>query len=188
MDIEQENMYGALSCDDDDHDDHDLNPSTPLVAPTIVKAIDDAMAMAREQALGALGGWAEVKGPRKAKSPNHPNASRVITVENEQDLSKIFGLPSGPQSDEARIAATQFCLVDKSLKPCETYCMMDSGAGCNAADAKKEFGAYRVQNVNHKQQCVLANGTEITSNGICNVTALVKGEERLIPFKDLPVE
>ena len=81
VDIEHENMYGALSCDDDGHDDHDLNPSTPLVAPTIVKAIDDAMD--REQALGALGGWAKVKGPRKAKSPNHPNANRVITVQNE---------------------------------------------------------------------------------------------------------
>ena len=56
--------------------------------------------------------------------------------------------------------------VDKRLKPGEEYCMMDSGAGCNAADAKTEFGAFRVQNVKHKQQCVLANGTEITSNGI----------------------
>ena len=89
LDIEHENMYGALSCDDDDHDDHDLNPSTPLVAPTIAQAIDDAMD--REQALK----------PRKAKSPNHPNANRVFTAENEQDLAKIFALPSGPQSNEA---------------------------------------------------------------------------------------
>ena len=65
-----------------------------------MKAIDDAMD--REQALGALGGWAKVKGPRKAKS----NAMRVITVEKKQDHAKIFALPSGPQSDEARIAAT----------------------------------------------------------------------------------
>ena len=145
VDIEHENMYGALRCEDDDHDDHDLNPSTPLVAPTIVKAIDDAMD--REQALGALGGWAKVKGPRKAKSPNNPNANRVITVENEQDLAKIFAPPSGPQSNEARMAATQMVPVDESLKPGEKYCMMESGAGCNAADAKKEFGAYRVQSV-----------------------------------------
>ena len=66
--------------------------------------------------------------------------------------------------------------------------MMDSGAGCNAADAKKEFGAHRVQGARNKQQCVVADGTEITSNGICNVTALVEGEEHLIPFEDLPVE
>ena len=26
-DIEHENVYGALSCDDDDHDEHGLNPS-----------------------------------------------------------------------------------------------------------------------------------------------------------------
>ena len=79
-------------------------------------------------------------------------------------------------------------LVDKSLKPGEKYCMVDSSAGCNAADAKNEFGADRVQNVKHKQQCVLANGTDITSKVICNVTALVEGEGHLIPFDDLPVE
>ena len=39
-----------------------------------------------------------------------------------------------------------------------------------------------------KQQCVLADGTESTSNGICEVAALVEGEENLIPFEDLPVE
>ena len=129
-----------------------------------------------------------MKGPRKAKSPNHPNANRVITVENEQGLAKIFALPSGPQSNEARIAATQMVPVEKNLKPGEKYCVMDSGAECNAADAKKAFGAYHVQHVKHKQQCVLANGTEITSNGICNVAALVEGEEPLILFEDLPVE
>ena len=78
--------------------------------------------------------------------------------------------------------------VDKSLKPGEKYCMMDSGAGCNAADAKKEFGAHRDQRVKHGQQCVLTDGTEITSKGICEVIALVEGEEHLIPFEDLPVE
>ena len=113
-----------------------------------MKAIDDAMG--REHALGALGDWSKVKRPRKAKSPNHPNANRMITVENEQDLVKIFAVPSGPQSNEARIAATQMVQVDKSLKPGEKYCMMDSGAGCNAADAKKEFGAHRVKSVKRK--------------------------------------
>ena len=117
-----------------------------------MKANDDAVY--REQALGAIGGWAKVKGPRKAKSPNTPNANRVITAESEQDLAKIFALPSGSQSNEARIAATQTVPVDKSLKPGEKYCMMDSGAGCNAADAKKEFGAYCVQNVKQKNSNV----------------------------------
>ena len=110
-----------------------------------MKAIDDAMD--RAHALGALGGWASVKGPRKAKSLKNPNSNRMTTVENEQDLVKIFALPSGPQSNEARIAATQMLRVDKNLKPGEKYCMMDSSAGCNAADAKKEFGAHRVRSV-----------------------------------------
>ena len=96
------------------------------MAPTFVRAVDDAMD--REQALGALGGWVQVKGPRKAKSPNNPNAKRMFTVENEQDLAKIFALPPGPQSNEARIADTQMLPVDKSLKPGEKYCMMDPGA------------------------------------------------------------
>ena len=114
VDIEHENMYGALNCDDDD-DDHnarDPNPSTQLVEHTILKAIDDAMD--REHALGALGGWVKVKGPCKAKSPKHQNANRLITVEIEHDLVNIFALPSGPQSDEARIAATQMVPVYKS--------------------------------------------------------------------------
>ena len=133
--------------DDDDHDAHDTDSSTPLVAPTILKAIDDAMD--RECALGALGVWANVRGPREATSPNHPNANRVFTIENEQDLVNIFALPSGPQSNEARIAAAQMVPVDKSLKPGATYRMMDPGAGCDAADAKKEFGAHRVKSVKH---------------------------------------
>ena len=66
--------------------------------------------------------------------------------------------------------------------------MMDSGAGCNAADTKKAFGAHLVKSDKHKQQCVLADGTEITSKGICDFTALVEGKEHLIPFEDLPVE
>ena len=78
--------------------------------------------------------------------------------------------------------------VDKNLKPGEKYCMMNSGAECYAADAKKEFGAHRVRSVKQKQQCVLTNGTDITSTGSCKVTALVEGEEHLIPFEDLPVE
>ena len=74
------------------------------------------------------------------------------------------------------------------MKPGEKYCMIDSGAGCNAAGAKKEFGAHRVKSVKHKQQCVLADGTDITSKGICEVAALVEVEEHLIPLDDLPVE
>ena len=132
-------------------------------------------------------GESQGKGPRKAKSPNNPNAKRMFTAENEQDLVKIFALPLGPQSNEARIAISQMVPVDKSLKPGEKYCMMDSGAGYNAADAKKELVSYRVQSVRNKQQCVLADGTEITSKGICNVTALVEGEEHLIPLADLPI-
>ena len=66
-------------------------------------------------------------------------------------LAKIFALPSRPQSDEARIAATQMVPVEKSLKPDEKYCMMDSGAGCTASDAEKEIGAHRVLNVKRKQ-------------------------------------
>ena len=156
------------------------------MAPTIPQAIDDAMD--REYTLGALGRWAKVKGPRKAKSPKNLSANRAFTVEKEQDLIKILAKPSGQQSNEACIAAAQMVPVDKSLKPGEKHCMMDSGAGCNAADAKKEFGAHRVKNVKHHQQCVLADGTEITSKGICEVTALVEGEEHLIPFENLPVE
>ena len=78
--------------------------------------------------------------------------------------------------------------LTNTLKPGEKYCMMDSGAGCNAADAKKEFGAYRIQSVRKTQQCVLADGTEIMSKRICSVTALLEREEHLIPFEDLPVE
>ena len=39
-----------------------------------------------------------------------------------------------------------------------------------------------------RRSCVLADGAEITSKGICKVTAMVESEERLIPFEDLPIE
>ena len=54
VDTEHDHMHGALRYDGDDHDDHVMNPSATLVAPTIVTAIDDAMD--RERALGALDG------------------------------------------------------------------------------------------------------------------------------------
>ena len=130
----------------------------------------------------------ESQGASKRKVPLNQNANRVVTVENEQDLIKISAMPSGQPSDEARIAATQMVPVDKSLKPGETYCMMDSGAGCNAADAKKGFGSHRANSAKHQQRCVLADGTEIASKGICEVTALVNCEEHLIPAEYLPVE
>ena len=121
-------------------------------------------------------------------NPKNQNANKVITVENERDLIKMFAMPSGRQSRKARFAATQMVPVDKSLKPGEKDCIMDSGAGCNAADATKEFVARRVKSVKHKQQRVLADGIEITSRGICKVTAMIEGGEHLIPLEDLLIE
>ena len=108
------------------------------------------------------------------QTPNNQNATIIITADNEQDLIKMFAMPSRQQSNEDCIAATQKAPADKSLKPGERYCMMDSGAGCKAADAKKEFGSHRIRSVKHKQQCVLADGTEATCRRTSDVTAIVE--------------
>ena len=69
-----------------------------------------------KNALGALDGWAKVGEPRQAK-PQIISMPTVITVENEQDLIKIFAMPLGQQSNDARIAATQIVVVEESVKP-----------------------------------------------------------------------
>ena len=132
--------------------------------------------------------WEHWKDGRKTKSlksevPGNPNAIKVLTIENEEDLINMLAMSSGQKPNEGCIAATQMVPVHRGLKPGRKYSMMDPGAGCNAADAKKELGAQHVKSVKHKQQFVLADGTEITSNGICGDTALVENEKQLIPFE-----
>ena len=61
-------------------------------------------------------------------------------------------------------------------------------AGCNAANRKKEFPQYKIKKGSKKRQCVLADGTEINSEGVVDVRAEIEDEEHVIPFDDLPVE
>ena len=66
--------------------------------------------------------------------------------------------------------------------------MMDSGAGCHAANAKKEFPRHRRSKAKQIRRCVLANGDPMTSDETVAVKVDIQGEQHIINFDDLPVE
>ena len=66
--------------------------------------------------------------------------------------------------------------------------MMDSGAGCHAADAKKEFPNRRRPKGKHVKTCVLANGAPIKADGVVDVKTGIQGQNNEIEFDDLPVQ
>ena len=145
--------------------------------------------------------WAKVKPQRRKKKAKHeavqrekqarPDAS--VVVENEEDIEEVIktvaaALPDGKDVKGALMKASKLAPPDHTLKPGECWCMMDSGAGCNAAKRDKEFPRYQIKKGSKKRQCILADGTEIKSEGIVEVRAEIEGEEHVIPFDDLPVE
>ena len=67
-------------------------------------------------------------------------------------------------------------------------CMMDSGAGCHAADAKKEFPHHRRRKGKHIRKCVLAKGAPMESDEVVYVKAGIPSQNHEIEFDDLPVE
>ena len=75
-------------------------------------------------------------------------------------------LLEGEDVKTAIMKASKLTPSDHSLKSGERWCMMDSGAGCNAANRQKEFPKYQIKNGSKKRQCVLADGTEIRSEGV----------------------
>lgn len=65
---------------------------------------------------------------------------------------------------------------------------MDSGAGCHAADAKKEFPKHRRRKGKHVRKRVLDNGDPMESDEVVVVSAGIQGENHVVEFDDLPVE
>ena len=66
--------------------------------------------------------------------------------------------------------------------------MMDRGAGCLAADAKKEFPLHKRRKGKHVRKCVLANGDPMESDEVVDIKVGIQGQNHEIEFDDLPVE
>ena len=62
------------------------------------------------------------------------------------------------------------------------YAMMDSGAGCHAADAKKAFSKHNRRKGKQVRRCVLADGTPMESEDVVNVKVDIEGETHVIEF------
>ena len=66
--------------------------------------------------------------------------------------------------------------------------MMDSGAGCHAANRKKDVAHFQTKKAKNPMRCVLVDGKEIQSKGITEVEAEINDGTHIIPFGNLPVE
>ena len=66
--------------------------------------------------------------------------------------------------------------------------MMDSGAGCHAAWAKKAFARHKRRKGKQVRRCVLTDGTPMESEDVVDVKVDIEGETHVIEFDDLPVE
>ena len=134
-----------------------------------------------------LKGWCKVKEPKNQRRTKNKSNHRAVTVESEDDVAKLFAMPTGGYDHDALIAAAKMCPTE-DLQPGETYALMDSGAGCHAAKKKKHFKRHRLVKSEIPQKVVLADGSEITSNGVVDALVMIGGELHRIPYEDLPVE
>ena len=103
-------------------------------------------------------------------------------VDNIDEILKLFALPSDNPTPH-------FAAPDRQgLKKGEVYAMMDSGAGCHAADAKKSFPGHKRRKGKQTRKCVLANGDPMESDEVVDLKVGIEGETHVIEFDDLPVE
>ena len=161
--------------------------------PTTLSPSSDAESDQKSEIVDAVKAWAKIKPQRKRRKVKNGSPNTSVTIETEEDVEEVIktfvaALPEGQDVKTAIMKAGKLTPSDHSLKPGERWCMMDSGAGCNAAKRKKEFPKYQIKNGSKKRRCVLADGTEIRSEGVVEVRAEIEGEEHIIPFDDLPVE
>ena len=83
-----------------------------------------------------------------------------------EDVDKAIALFAFPSSN-----STPHCALpdNHGLKKGEKYAMMDSGAGCHTADARKEFAKHRHRKGSKVRKCVLADGTPKESDEVVDV-------------------
>lgn len=114
-----------------------------------------------------------------------PKPESEIIVESEEDVDKVLKLFACAEPEPTKQCATP---DSRELKKGEKWCMMDSGAGCHAADAKKEFPLHKRRKGKQVRKCVLANGDPMESDEVVDVRAGIQGETHEIEFDNLPVE
>ena len=97
-------------------------------------------------------------------------------------------MPKAGRTDEALLCAAKMAPSDKSCKKKDKWCMMDSGAGCHAANRKKDVANAQTKKTKNPMRCVLADGKDIQSKGIIEVETEIDDEAHIVPFEDLPVD
>ena len=97
-------------------------------------------------------------------------------------------MPEAGRADEALLCAAKMAPSDKSLKKGEAWCMMDSGAGCHAANRTKDVANFQIKKTKNPMRCVLADGQDIKSKSVIEVEAEIDDETHMIPFEYLPDE
>ena len=60
--------------------------------------------------------------------------------------------------------------------------MMDSGAGCHAANRKKDVANIQTKKTKNPTRCVLADGKKIHSKGIMEAEAEIDDETHTLSF------
>ena len=108
--------------------------------------------------------------------------TEVKVVDDADEINQIFALPTDK-------TVPHFAVPDSDdLQKGEVYALMDSGAGCHAADAGKIFPKHRKRKGKQVRKCVLADGTPLESDKVVDVHVDIEGENHVIEFDDLPVE
>ena len=103
-------------------------------------------------------------------------------VDDVDEIYQIFALPTDNPTPHFAVPD------DDGLEKGEVYALMDSGAGCHAADAEKDFPKHKKRKGKQIRKCVLADGTPLESDEVVDVRVDIEGENHMIEFDDLPVE
>ena len=103
-------------------------------------------------------------------------------MDDVDEIYQIFALPTDNPTPHFAVPD------DDGLEEGEVYALMDSGAGCHAADAEKDFPKHKKRKGKQIRKCVLADGTPLESDEVVDVRVDIEGENHMIEFDDLPVE
>ena len=179
------NVFGLRCLPYDDADDH-IEEENDEPAHVTWKRENDAIdkRLAAERPIICCGYEPDTQNLDGNLDDNsHSNSlDRELVVDDIDEIIQLFALPSDAPT-------TQFAVPDsEDLEDGEMYAMMDSGAGCHAAWAKKAFARHKRRKGKQVRRCVLADGTPMESEDVVDVKVDIEGETHVIEFDDLPVE
>ena len=96
------------------------------------------------------------------------------TVEDVEQILKMFALPADGKTPQCATPDRQ------GLKKGEVDAMMDSGAGCHAAEADNSCPLHENRKGKQTRRCVLANGDPMESDEVVDVKVNIDGKIHVI--------